>query len=103
MRIKSGVRFASPEMAMMMATLVVQQVYVELDSRGTCRLVVTGAVEGHKHPSKHIYGGGLDFRTRDLSGVNKGEFARLCRYRLGDGFDVVLEESHLHVEYDYKD
>ena len=87
---------------MMMATLVVQQVYVELDGR-PCRLVVTGAVEGHKHPSKHVYGGGLDFRTRELRDFAQREFARICRDRLGDGFDVVLEKDHLHVEYDYKD
>ena len=102
MRIKSGVRFASPEMAMMMATMVVQQVYIELDP-GPCRLVVTGAVEGHKHPSKQVYGGALDFRTRDLDLFVQGEFARICRDRLGDGFDIVLEKDHLHVEYDYKD
>ena len=87
---------------MMMATMVVQQVFIEVDGV-PCRLVITSGVEKHKHPSKHVYGGGLDFRIRDLVGGRAGDFTRLCRERLGDGFDVVLEKDHLHVEYDPKD
>ena len=96
MRIKSGVRFITPEMAMCHATLCVYQICREFGV--TC--VVTGGVEEHQHPSKHVYGGGLDYRTRDLDGEDREPFAGCVAEVLGDGFDVVLESDHLHVEYD---
>ena len=99
--IKDGVRFSSPEAAMLHASLVMA--FVCRDLNVDC--VVTGGVEEHKHPSKHVYGGGLDYRTRDIPEAQgrRTLFASTARERLGDGFDVVLESDHLHVEYHYKD
>jgi len=96
MKIKDGVRFCSPAMAMCHATFVVDQVC--RDFGVDC--VITGGVEEHQHPSKHIYGGGLDYRTRDLIEGARYDFAECVAEALGDGFDVVLEIDHLHVEYD---
>jgi hypothetical protein len=99
MKIKDGVRFASPLLAMAVAVSVVDVI---------CRrygivCVVTGGVEKHEHPSLHVYGGALDFRTRDFAPADLRTFAAEVREELGDGFDVVLESDHLHVEYDPKD
>ncbi len=101
MRIKNGVRFSSPEMAMGHASMVMQEICKEF----AVECVVTGGVEKHQHPSKHVYGGGLDYRTRNINGrpERKQGFADEARKRLGDGFDVVLESDHLHVEWDPKD
>lgn len=97
--IKDRVRFASPEMAMMHASLVMMEVCREFG----VDCVVTCGIEEHEHPSFHVYGGGLDYRTRDLEHQARKElFSASASKRLGDGFDVVLESDHLHVEYDPK-
>ena len=100
MKIKDGVRFSTPTMAMCHATMVVRDT-LKLMDLSTTLLVITGGIEQHEPPSKHVTGGALDYRTRYL-GTRKEEFERLVRAGLGDGFDVVLEASHLHVEYDPK-
>lgn len=97
--IKDGVRFSSPEMAMMHASLMVSAVC----SQFSVEFVVTGGIEEHQHPSLHVTGGALDYRTRELrDDASKRLFAVVVEERLGDGFDVVLESDHLHVEYDPK-
>ncbi len=111
MKIKDGVRFATPGMAMVLATMVVRDCfvrYMNLESVADL-FTVTGGVEQHQHPSKHVYGGGLDYRTQNmgLSDDEKWKLTALVRKNLGDGFDVVLEglghwNEHLHVEYDPK-
>ena len=102
MRIKNGVRFASPEMAMCHASMVVHFVIGRL--RDGMYGEVTGGVEGHSLPSLHVLGGALDYRTRALTEAEQRKFANEVRDKLGDGFDVVLEHDppHLHVEYDPK-
>ena len=70
--------------------------------------VITSAREGiHSENSRHYYGLALDFRTRDLPQGMKSAFAdrvrELIEERLGQRqYDVVLEQSHLHVEHDPK-
>ena len=105
-RIKNGVRFADPGIAMCHASMVVADVCREF----AVEFVVTCGIEQHQHPSMHAYNAALDYRTRDILGPpghgpqgRKSAFAETVRDRLGDGFDVVLEPDHLHVEYDPKD
>jgi len=98
--IKDGVRFSSPEMAMCMADSVIMKMFDKWNSSAT---VITGGVEKHQHPSKHVYGGGLDYRIWNLTIANRNGFTKELRTKLGDGFDVVLESDHIHVEYDPKD
>ena len=99
MRIKNGVRFHSPGDAMAAAVHVVSFVCRSY-SVDCC---ITGGIEKHEPPSKHVTGGGLDFRTRDFPSLEDlHHFYQAVTERLGDGFDVVLESDHLHVEYDPK-
>ena len=100
-RIKNGVRFADPAIAMCHASMVVADVCREF----AVEFVVTCGIEQHQHPSMHAYNAALDYRTREIVGrpERKVAFAEEVRERLGDGFDVVLEPDHLHVEYDPKD
>jgi uncharacterized protein YcbK (DUF882 family) len=99
MRIKNGVRFADPLLAMAVAVHVVRDVCARFNV--TC--TVTSGVEKHEFPSKHVLGAALDFRIRDFVPADVNKFAAEVRNDLGDGFDVVLESDHLHVEYDPKD
>ena len=65
--------------------------------------VITSAVEGKHGPdSLHYEGLALDFRTRHLPHVTQVALASELRSRLGEQYDVVLEEDHLHVEFDPK-
>ena len=50
------------------------------------------------------YGYAIDVRTRDLPGGCKGEMAARAasylRSTLGGAYDVVLHDTHIHIEYD---
>ena len=73
-------------------------------------LTVTSVCDGeHKNGSKHYQGLAFDCRTwRDSTGVQmtpkeKEVLAKYCRDALGDDWDVVIEKTHMHVEYDSND
>ena len=74
--------------------------------RDACRVrgvpcVITAGLDGkHKKGSKHYKGRALDFRTRQLD--DPQAFTVEIRTKLGDAYDVVLESTHLHIEYDPK-
>lgn len=63
--------------------------------------VVTSGTDGvHGKESKHYSAEALDFRIRNLKPEQCDALVKLCQQRLGQGFDVVLEHDHLHVEKD---
>jgi hypothetical protein len=68
-------------------------------------LVITGGQEyspNHITKSFHYSGFGLDFRTRYFEPHEKlSAFQQLTR-NLGEEFDVVMHETHIHAEYDPK-
>lgn len=65
--------------------------------------VLTSGKDGkHKEDSLHYLGRAGDFRTRHvLPDIMQRIVARIKR-ELGMAFDVILEDDHLHVEYDPK-
>lgn len=66
--------------------------------------VVTSVSDGeHMKGSLHYKGCAADFRIKQLSKNALARLPGLCRARLGDDFDVVLEQTHLHVEWDPKE
>jgi hypothetical protein len=74
-----------------------ERAYGELHVAG----MVTSGMEGQHRPgSRHPLGLALDFRTRDLTRQQVEYLARRIREQLGAGYDVVIERTHLHVEYD---
>lgn len=99
--IKEGVDISdiAPEMAI--AAQAVARVYEWF----LYDCIITSARDGsHKEGSLHYDGMALDFRTRHLSGGYTGQvaqdIAQKVRECLGAQFDVVLERTHLHVEFD---
>lgn len=67
------------------------------------RLVVTSGLEGaHSPASLHYYGRAVDFRTNDLTIEQAERFTEFVKKAVGDNYDVILEKTHLHVEYDPK-
>lgn len=65
--------------------------------------VVTSGRDGqHKKQSKHYTNEALDFRVRDIQPEDLKSVVQSCQEVLGKDFDVVLEATHLHVEFDKK-
>jgi len=63
--------------------------------------VVTSAKDGkHKTGSKHYDGEALDFRIWHFDDASRA--AEKLQTRLGKDYDVVLEKTHIHAEYDPK-
>ena len=109
-KIKNGVSVAGLAPEMLIADAVVAGVYHELGAR---ELVITSIRDGwHRRGSRHHIGLAVDYRrwslqveTTDSDGAphvidHAPEAARRIAHRLRGEFDVVLEDNHLHVEFD---
>ena len=101
MKIKSDVKFLDGKIAMMHATILAEQALAIVAPE--VEFVITSGVDGnHYMHSLHYTGLAYDYRTRDLTPGQQKMWTALIEERLGPDFDVVLEEDHLHVEYDPK-
>ncbi len=96
MRLKGGVRITGIRPELMVGMMAAQKVY---DGLGY-DLVVTSAVDGkHSPTSLHYSGCAIDLRTRHMA-VNVAIQARdKIAAALPDDFDVILEPSHIHLEW----
>ena len=97
--IKPGVdlRGLSPQMAL--AATIIHGAY----SQYRCNLVITSGGDGeHMKGSKHYTGEALDFRTHDVPHGYLEHVENAARAALGEQFDVVAHDDHLHVEFDPK-
>lgn len=99
MRLKPGVLLAHLTPQMVLAAVVVNQVYHE---RGLLCTITSGSDGTHSANSLHYSGNALDFRTRDVIHSDRAILAAEIKARLGENYDVVLESDHLHVEHDPK-
>ena len=66
--------------------------------------VLTCVTDSHKHDqeSLHNFGLAFDMRTRELVAVQIMDFSDELRRCLGSEYDVVVEKTHIHVEFDNK-
>lgn len=97
-RIKRGVRIP-PGISGPVILWAVSSIYAKYDK--DC--VLTSGIEGkHGWSSEHFKGDAFDFRTRNLPPGVPAKVAQEVRSALGEEFDIVLHETHLHVEYDPK-
>lgn len=66
-------------------------------------LVITCGTNGqHGRSSHHYIGLAVDIRTRDLQEEYKLVVANKIMNALGAEYDVVLESTHIHIEFDPK-
>ena len=70
---------------------------------------ITSICDGnHMAGSKHYEGKAFDFRTwidnagNQLPQLDKQHLKKALQDELGDDYDVVIESTHIHVEYDPK-
>ena len=101
-RFKQGVRLTDLSPQMVLAAMVVDSVYTK---HGIMDCVVTSGSDGkHSTNSLHYRGGrALDFRTRNIPPLHRNSVAQEIGVSLGENYDVVLEATHLHCEYDPKE
>lgn len=64
-------------------------------------MTITSACDGkHMENSKHYSGNAIDIRTFDMNFAIYNK--HLIQNILGNDYDVVLEDNHIHIEYDPK-
>lgn len=65
--------------------------------------VLTSGVDGaHSYGSLHYSGNAADLRSHHYNADQIVEFVRALSERLGQNYDVVAEEDHIHLEYQPK-
>ena len=63
--------------------------------------VITSANDGkHMDGSFHYKNLAWDLRTKNLAAGKVEEIAHMLRVNLGSDWDIVVESTHLHCEYD---
>lgn len=86
----ASIRGISPEIAL--AVAVINSVM-----QGET-LTITCCTDGkHRDGSLHYVGHAIDIRSRDMK--NPQATANDFRAALGDDYDVVVEATHIHIEY----
>ena len=70
---------------------------------GDFDVIITSGTDGvHMKGSKHYTHEALDIRISNIPSTQLIPYVRALRGRLGKDFDVVLEDDHIHVEWDKK-
>ena len=99
LRLKPGVRLHGIEPQMILAMYIAAECCRELGTDCT----VTSVVEGkHGAKSLHYVGRAIDIRTRTLTPERQETLRERIKSRLGADFDVILEPTHIHIEWDPK-
>ena len=101
MRIKEGTDLRGLQTPIVIALSVADELWRKygIEEGAT----VTSGTDGkHKEGSLHYKGLAVDLRTRYFSNEICNMVANELRATLPDDFDVVLEATHIHLEYDKK-
>lgn len=68
-------------------------------------LIITSLHDGknsHRPDSYHFKDLAVDIRTHILTTGQKKEVKRRLENMLGIRYDVILHDTHIHIEYDYE-
>lgn len=99
MQIKDGVIMQGLQKEMRPALIEADKIWAELNQE----LVITSALDGtHSAGSLHYYGLALDFRIHYFTDEEKTLAFRRLKRKLSPVYDVILHNTHIHVEYDPK-
>lgn len=102
MKIKQGVTISGIQPEILMAACIIDTLYSQEYGRPE-GVTITSITDGkHKTGSKHYIGQAIDCRTHYFDKQTKHELKRDIANALGAEFDVVLEKTHIHVEFDPK-
>ncbi len=105
MRLKAGVKFGNPIMAICFAAQVAESVF----QKHGYDFIITSVNDGkHMDGSKHHTDQAFDCRTKHIQDeFSKKLVASEIKESLGEDFDVIIESlggdnEHIHVERDVK-
>ena len=99
--IKDGVKFHS--FSLHFASFVVAVIKAWDLYAPSVTPVITSANDGvHMTGSLHYKNLAWDLRTKNLDAGKIEEIARMLRVDLGKDWDIIVEDTHLHVEMDRK-
>ena len=99
MTIKSGVSVVGIKPEMLIALPIIDQCYQKVG----VECVLTSGTEGtHGRGSLHYVGLAADFRTNTLKSDQKTRLLNLVSGALTGEYDVILEKTHLHCEFQPK-
>lgn len=97
MKIKPGVKAAGLKAEALLGITVAESVY----RQHGYELVVTSITDGkHMKGSLHYKGLAFDCRTNMMPASMKEKVTAALSEALGPEYDVVLEPTHIHVEFD---
>ena len=103
MKCKEGVEIVKGGVCVTAQTLHAMAVADVVCSNFGVEAVCTALLDGkHITGSKHYIGDAFDLRNRDVPEGQRQAFRDDLALRLGPDYDVVLEATHFHVEYDPK-
>ena len=101
--LKPGVSLQGTLPPMLVAMQVADGVFSEIgkkDPQTGAHCVVTSATDGeHSSRSRHYIGAGIDLRTRHLRSEDQARAHWMLTKRLGDDFVVLLEATHIHIQW----
>jgi len=97
LRFKKGVNFQGISPELILGLFVANEVYALYG----VNMTVTSLLDSkHSRTSLHYSGNGADLRTRDLKAkADADKIAKEIKLRLGIHFDVIVESTHMHMEY----
>ncbi len=96
--IKRGVKVSGLQPEILLAIQEAREVY-----RNLIDLTITALLDGtHMENSLHYKGLAVDLRTHYFSKPTQGLLLQRLKEALGPEYDVVLEKTHIHVEFDPK-
>ena len=100
MKTKYGVKINGVKPEMVMGLLIAEGYF---NSMGISEMVVTSVVDGkHGRGSLHYVGYAADVRTWAIQNEALVDFTTGLSEELGEEFDVVLENDHIHIEFQPK-
>ena len=71
---------------------------------GTGEFTLTACLDGkHKVGSLHYRGLAVDIRSKHMPDATKAETVAAIKALLGPDYDVILEATHIHLEFDKKE
>ena len=97
--LKPGVRITGMRPEILLAAVAAMEVYKAAGRD----LTITACVDGrHTTGSLHYAGAAIDLRTRDFPPADGEKVLAQIKACMGNDFDVLLEEDHIHIEFQPK-